>query len=112
LTYLTSHPRGGAFPTPPTTLLTWLTARPAGTFVAALGTDRAGDTLTLPARSVVRATVPPGVGVVRSGQDLFDWLQRHRLAPAGPTVEEHLLDGDGASAVVLEIPVAQVDTRS
>jgi DNA-binding transcriptional MerR regulator len=86
------------------TLLTWLSASPAGGFVAALGT-RGGDPLTLPARDVVRATVPPDVGVVRAGHDLFDWLHRHRLAPAGPTVEEHLVDGDGAAAVVLEIPV-------
>jgi hypothetical protein len=54
---------------------------------------------------VVRATVPPAVGVARAGQDLFAWLRRHRLVVAGPTVEDHLVDGDGGTATVLEIAV-------
>jgi DNA-binding transcriptional MerR regulator len=96
----------------PTTLLTWLTHRPTGTFRAAVAAGRAGEALTLPARPVVRATVPPAVGVVRAGHDLFDWLRRHHLSPAGPTVEEHLVDADGATATVLEIAVARPGTRS
>lgn len=61
--------------------------------------------LFLPARTVVRAVVPPSAGVV-AGQDLFGWLHRHHLAVTGPTVEEHLGDADGAHAIVLEIPVS------
>jgi DNA-binding transcriptional MerR regulator len=87
----------------PTTLLTWLSEHPSGSFVAAMATGR--ESLTLPARSVVRALVPPACGVVRAGQELFDWLRRHDLVITGPTLEEHLVDADGASATVLEIPV-------
>ncbi|MFC4058326.1 MerR family transcriptional regulator [Planomonospora corallina] len=90
---------------PPATLLTWLRGRPAGGFAAAVATDRGGESLVLPARTVVRAVVPPAAGVVRAGQDLFGWLDRHRLAVAGPTVEEHLVDADGAAVTVLEVPV-------
>ncbi|MDG4797990.1 hypothetical protein [Micromonospora sp. WMMD1082] len=68
-------------------------------------TGRRGVPLTLPARSVVRAVVPPGYGVVRAGHDLFAWLRRQHLRPAGPTTEDHLVDGDDATATVLEIPV-------
>ena len=42
--------------------------------------------------------------MVRAGQDLFDWLHRQHLTVAGPTVEEHLVDGGGATATVLEVP--------
>lgn len=44
--------------------------------------------------------------MVRAGQDLFGWLHRHRLAVTGPTLEEHLIDADGAHAIVLEVPVS------
>ncbi|GIH99553.1 MerR family transcriptional regulator [Planobispora takensis] len=99
------HPSelAGLCPAPPATLLTWLDGRPTGAFTAAVTTGRDGERLTLPARTVVRAVVPPAGDVVRAGQDLFGWLHRHRLDVAGPTVEEHLLDADGAHAVVLEI---------
>ncbi|WP_238011955.1 MerR family transcriptional regulator [Dactylosporangium sp. AC04546] len=86
------------------TLLTWLSGPPGAPFTAAVA-DRGGEPLTLPPRRVVRAVVPPDWGVVRSGLDLFDWVRRHRLAVAGPAVEEHLTDADGATATVLEIPV-------
>jgi DNA-binding transcriptional MerR regulator len=102
-------------PAPPAALLTWLDGPPTGRFAAAVATDRAGERrtlptradepLTLPARAVARAVVPPSAGVVRAGQDLFAWLHRHHLAVDGPTVEEHLVDADGAHAVVLEVPV-------
>lgn len=92
--------------TTPTTLLTWLRAVPEDGFVAAVATGRDGECLTLPARDVVRAVVPPAHGVVRAGQELFDWLRRCDLAVTGPTLEEHLVDAEGASATVLEIPVA------
>ncbi len=91
----------------PTTLLTWLTGHPTGGFAAAVVTDRGGERLTLPVRNVVRAMVPPGCGVVRAGHDLFGWLHRHDLAITGPTLEEHLVDADGATATVLEIPVVR-----
>ncbi|WP_308250794.1 MerR family transcriptional regulator [Nonomuraea rhizosphaerae] len=87
------------------TLLTWLPGEPEGGFDVAVSTDRGGEQLTLPARAVVRAVVPPSAGVVGAGQDLFGWLRRHRLEVAGPTVEEHLADADGARATVLEVPV-------
>ncbi|MER5622895.1 MerR family transcriptional regulator [Streptosporangium sp. NPDC002544] len=92
-------------PAPPATLLTWLRGQPTGGFTAAVTTDRDSEQLTLPARSVVRAVVPPSTDVVRAGQDLFGWLHRHHLAITGPTVEEHLVDADGAHAVVLEVSV-------
>ncbi|WP_188188558.1 MerR family transcriptional regulator [Nonomuraea sp. SYSU D8015] len=102
-------------PAPPATLLTWLHGPPTGRFAAAVTTDRADDRLTvrnraddrltLPTRTVVRAVVTPAAGVVRAGQDLFAWLHRHHLAVIGPTMEEHLLDAEGAHAVVLEVPV-------
>jgi DNA-binding transcriptional MerR regulator len=88
-------------------LLTWLDAPPSGDFVAAWATGYGAESLTLPARDVVRAVVPPAGDVVRAGHDLFDWLRRHELAITGPTLEEHLTDGDGVSATVLEIPVAR-----
>ncbi|MEV7228135.1 helix-turn-helix domain-containing protein [Polymorphospora sp. NPDC051019] len=91
-----------------TVLLTWLTGHPAGGFAAAVATGRGGESLTLPGRDVVRVVVPPGHGVVRAGQDLFDWLHRNRLAVTGPTLEERLVDADGASATVLEVPVRPV----
>lgn len=53
----------------PGTLLTWLNASPAGSFAAAVAA-KSGELLTLPARSVVRTTVPPDVGVVRAGRPL------------------------------------------
>jgi DNA-binding transcriptional MerR regulator len=90
---------------PPATLLTWLTGRPDGGFAAAAATGRGGEVLALPARRVVRAVVPPACDLVRAGGDLFDWLLRHGFAVAGPTLEEHLVDADGARATVLEIPV-------
>jgi DNA-binding transcriptional MerR regulator len=90
---------------PTTTLLTWLRARPEGGFTAAVDTGRTGQRLTLPARTVVRAVVPPAAGIRQAGQHLFDWLHRHRLAIAGPTVEEHLTDADGDRAAVLEVPI-------
>ncbi len=92
-------------PGPPVTLLTWLRGQPTGAFTAAVSTDRDGEQLILPARAVVRAVVPPSTDVVRAGQDLFGWLGRHHLAVTGPTVEEHLVDADGAHAVVLEVSV-------
>ncbi|MFF0769963.1 MerR family transcriptional regulator [Nonomuraea wenchangensis] len=93
-------------PAPPATLLTWLRGEPTGGFTAAVSTDRQdGEQLTLPARAAVRAVVPPSADVVRAGQDLFGWLRRHHLAITGPTVEEHLVDADGAHAVVLEVSV-------
>ncbi|MGP3963346.1 MerR family transcriptional regulator [Nonomuraea sp. 3N208] len=92
-------------PAPPAALLTWLHGQPTGGFAAAVTTDRAGEQLFLPARTVVRAIVPPSAGVVRAGQDLFGWLHRHRLDITGPTVEEHLIDADGAHAIVLEVTV-------
>ncbi len=90
---------------PTTTLLTWLRARPDGGFTAAVGTGRAGERLTLPARTVVRAVVPPATGIIDAGQHLFDWLHRHHLTITGPTVEDHLTDADGNRATVIEIPV-------
>ncbi|MFF3442214.1 helix-turn-helix domain-containing protein [Streptosporangium sp. NPDC002721] len=102
------HPAGLAAvcPAPPATLLTWLRRLPAGGFDAAVTTDRDGERLVLPARTVVRAVVPPAAGVVRAGRELFGWLERHRLDVAGPTVEEHLVDADGTRATVLEISVS------
>ncbi|WP_440068002.1 MerR family transcriptional regulator [Streptosporangium sp. OZ121] len=91
-------------PAPPVTLLTWLLRPPTGGFAAAVTTDRGGERLVLPARAVVRAVVPPA-GVIQAGQDLFGWLDRHRLDIAGPNVEEHLTDDDGARVTVLEISV-------
>jgi hypothetical protein len=96
----------GLCETPPTMLLTWLHGPPTGRFAAAVTTERAGERLTLQARDVVRAIVPPSVGVVRAGQELFGWLYRHRLTVDGPTVEEHLIDADGAHAIALEVAVA------
>ena len=92
-------------PPAPTTLLTWLDGQPTGDFAAAVTVDRGGEPLDLPARSVVRAVVPPATGVVRAGLDLFDWLHRRGLTVAGPTLEEHLVDADQAVATVLEVPV-------
>ncbi|MFV2012749.1 MULTISPECIES: MerR family transcriptional regulator [unclassified Micromonospora] len=92
-------------PQPPTVLLTWLRCRPATSFRAAVTTGGPGERLDLPARTVVRAVVPP-TGVVRAGLDLFAWLPRHHFTVAGPTTEDHLVDGDGAAVTVLEIPVA------
>ncbi|MFY1649549.1 MerR family DNA-binding transcriptional regulator [Solwaraspora sp. WMMB762] len=91
---------------PPTVLLTWLRGRPGTGFRAAVTTDGPGERLDLPARTVVRAVVPPTTGVVRAGLDLFAWLPRQYLTVAGPTTEDHLVDGDGAAVTVLEIPVA------
>ncbi|MEV0607885.1 helix-turn-helix domain-containing protein [Polymorphospora rubra] len=90
---------------PSTVLLTWLTGQPVGGFRAAVGTGRGGETLTLPGRDVVRVVVPPARGVVGAGQELFDWLDRNRLALTGPTLEERLVDADGVGATVLEVPV-------
>lgn len=87
-------------------LLTWLRGRPAGGFSAALAVPWGGERLILPERDVVRTMVPPGVSVVEAGQDMFGWLGRRRLAVTGPTLEEYLVDGEGAAATVLEIPVA------
>ena len=92
-------------PAPSATLLTWLTGHPTTGFAAAVTTDDHGEHLTLPARTVVRAVVPPATGLVGAGQALFDWLHRHTLTIAGPTVEDHLVDADGAHATVLEVPV-------
>ncbi|RRR96859.1 MerR family transcriptional regulator [Glycomyces terrestris] len=89
----------------PTALLTWLTRAPDGAFTAAHADD-AGDPLILPPRRVVRAVVPPGIGLVPAGRELFAWLDRRRLAVAGPTLEEHLADADGSRVTVLEVPVA------
>jgi DNA-binding transcriptional MerR regulator len=93
---------------PGTLLLTWLVGPPDGGFAAAVSAGRGGEPLTLPVRSVARAIVPAGTGVVRAGQELLGWVRRQRLAVAGPTVEEHLVDGDGARAAVLEVPVRPV----
>ncbi|MBB5075481.1 MerR family transcriptional regulator [Nonomuraea endophytica] len=92
-------------PSPPETLLTWLREQPTGAFHAAVTTDQVGDVITLPTRTVVRAVVPSSADVVRAGQDLFAWLNRHSLTIAGPTLEDHLTDADGTQATVLEIPV-------
>ncbi|MFI9555952.1 MerR family transcriptional regulator [Nonomuraea endophytica] len=92
-------------PPSPATLLTWLEEQPTGAFHAAVTTDRVGDVLLLPTRTVIRAVVPPSTGVVRAGQDLFAWLHRHSLAIAGPTLEDHLTDADGTQGTILEIPV-------
>lgn len=94
-------------PGPTATLMTWLSGRPTTGFAAAV-TDHRGEQLTLSARTVVRAVVPPTTGLIRAGQDLFDWLHRHALTVAGPTLEDHLVDADGAHATVLEIPVLAV----
>ncbi|RSM78162.1 MerR family DNA-binding transcriptional regulator [Kibdelosporangium aridum] len=91
----------------PSTLVTWLRGRPDGAFVAAVGTGRTGDPLVLPARTVARVTVTAREAVVGAGYDLFDWLASHRLTVSGPTVETRLVDGDGVSATVLEVPFAQ-----
>ncbi|MDG4766679.1 MerR family transcriptional regulator [Solwaraspora sp. WMMD406] len=98
-------------PRPPTVLLTWLRGWPERGFRAAVATDRSGERLDLPARTVVRAVVPPTSGVVRAGLDLFAWLPRQHLTVAGPTTEDHLVDGDGAAVTVLEIPVAACPDR-
>jgi len=90
---------------PPTVLLTWLRGRPGTGFRAAVTTDGPGEWLDLPARTVVRTVVPPTTGVVRAGLDLFAWLPRHHFTVAGPTTDDHLVDGDGAAVTVLEIPV-------
>ncbi|WBB99013.1 MerR family transcriptional regulator [Solwaraspora sp. WMMA2080] len=93
-------------PQPPTVLLTWLRGWPAEPgFRAAVATEGPGERLDLPARTVVRAVVPPTTGVVRAGLDLFAWLPRHHFTVAGPTTEDHLVDGDGAAVTLLEIPV-------
>ncbi|MFC0527194.1 MerR family transcriptional regulator [Phytohabitans kaempferiae] len=97
-------------PPPPMTLLTWLSGQPTGNFVVAVTADRGGERLDLPARTVVRAVVPPATGVVRAGLDLFDWLRRRGMTVAGPTLEEHLVDADHAVATVLEIPVRPATT--
>ncbi|WP_329089159.1 MerR family transcriptional regulator [Streptosporangium sp. NBC_01469] len=99
-------------PAPPATLLTWLRRPPTGEFTAAVTTDLGGEQLVLPARTVVRAVVPPATGVVQAGQDLFSWLDRHHMDIAGPNVEEHLVDTDGAQATVLEIPVRRSSART
>ncbi len=96
----------------PATLLTWLSGPPADGFVAAWATGHGGESLTLPARNVVRAVVPSTSGVVRTGLELFDWLRRQDLAITGPTLEEHLVDAEGAVATVLEIPVQPAGPRS
>lgn len=95
-------------PQSPTVLLTWLRGRPETGFRAAVTDDRSGERLELPVRTVVRAVVPPTADVVRAGLDLFAWLPRHHLTVAGPTSEDHLVDGDGATGTVLEIPVADM----
>jgi hypothetical protein len=92
-------------PAPPATLLTWLRGHPTGGFPAAVTTDRGGEELTMPTRTVVRAVVPAATGVVHAGQDLFGWLRRHHLTITGPTLEKHLVDDSGAHATVLEVPV-------
>ncbi|MER5267026.1 helix-turn-helix domain-containing protein [Actinosynnema sp. NPDC002837] len=95
-----------------TTVLTWLDREPTNGFPAAVATERGGEPLVLPERTVVRAVAPPASGVVRAGRELFDWLRRHDLAVGGPTVEEHLVDADGETATVLEIPVRPAPARS
>ncbi|AEB45485.1 MerR family transcriptional regulator [Micromonospora maris] len=92
-----------AYPT--STLLTWLRALPHGGFNAAVDTGGTGERLTLPARTVVRAVIPPATGIIDAGQHLFAWLHRHHLAIAGPTVEDHLSDADGDHVTVLEVPI-------
>ncbi|MEN3613589.1 MerR family transcriptional regulator [Plantactinospora sp. ZYX-F-223] len=92
-------------PPPAAALLTWLSGQPTGNFLAAVTAEHSGERLDLPARTVVRAIVPPATGVVRAGLDLFDWLYRRGLTVSGPTLEEHLVDADAASATVLEVPV-------
>ncbi|MFI6706319.1 MerR family transcriptional regulator [Nonomuraea sp. NPDC050478] len=94
-----------AAPAAPAALLTWLDGPPADGFACAVTTGRAGEQLTLPARTVVRAVVPPSAGVVPAGHELFGWLRRHHLAVDGPTLEEHLVDAEGRHATVLEVPV-------
>lgn len=94
-------------PNPSATLLTWLSGHPTTGFAAAV-TDHRGEPLTLPARTVVRAVVPPATGLIRAGQVLFDWLHRNARTVAGPTLEDHLADADGAHATVLEVPVLAV----
>ncbi|WP_433270945.1 MerR family transcriptional regulator [Actinosynnema sp. CS-041913] len=96
----------------PATLLTWLSGLPADGFAAAWTTGHGGESLTLPARDVVRAVVPPTSDVVRTGRELFDWLRRQDLAITGPTLEEHLVDAEGVGATVLEIPVQHQVQRS
>ncbi|GIJ48241.1 hypothetical protein Val02_51270 [Virgisporangium aliadipatigenens] len=103
--FLVEHP-GELACARPSVLLTWLEGRPTEGFAAAVETARGGERLTLPARRVVRVVVPPGRGVVRAGHDLFDWLHRRPVRISGPTLEEHLVDGDGAMATVLEVPVS------
>lgn len=98
-------------PQPPTVLLTWLRDRPGAGFMAAVPAERSGERLDLPARTVVRAVVAPTTDVVRAGLALFAWLPRHHLTVAGPTSEDHLVDGDGATTTVLEIPVAPRSDR-
>ncbi|MFY1636891.1 MerR family transcriptional regulator [Solwaraspora sp. WMMB335] len=119
-----AHPRDLATicPEPPSTLLTWLAARPEHGFPAAVtgpdvgrtgrvasgagGAGQGGESLTLPARTVVRAVVPPQVGLVTAGLWLFGWLARRGFTTtAGPAVEDHLVDAEGGRATVLEIPV-------
>ncbi|GAA2264534.1 hypothetical protein GCM10009853_017360 [Glycomyces scopariae] len=90
----------------PDALLSWLTGAPDGGFDAAFAAADGTEVLTLPARRVVRAVVPPGHGLVPAGLELFDWLARQGLAVAGPALEERLVDGDGARVTVLEVPVS------
>ncbi|WP_194202036.1 MerR family transcriptional regulator [Glycomyces albidus] len=89
----------------PEALLTWLTGHPAGGFTAAVPVRSGGETLTLPARRVVRTVVPPELDLVRAGTELLAFLGRQGLAIAGPTLEERLVDEDGVAATVLEVPV-------
>jgi hypothetical protein len=97
----------------PTTLLTWPHARPNGGFVAAVDIGRAGERLTLPTRTVRRTVVPSTTGIVHAGLQPFDWIHRHRLAIAGPTVEEHLDDVDGDRAdLVSRTPRRRPGTNS
>ncbi|GAB7045773.1 MerR family transcriptional regulator [Catenuloplanes indicus] len=51
------------------------------------------------------AGAPPDSAVVAAGKALFAWVDRHGLAVAGPTVEDHLVDGDGGTLTVLELTV-------
>ncbi|MEU5554467.1 MerR family transcriptional regulator [Micromonospora sp. NPDC047793] len=87
------------------TLLTWLRARPQSGFTAAVDTGRTGERLTLPARTVVRAVLPPTAGIIDAGHHFFDWLHRHHLTITGPTVEDHLTDASGDHITVLEVPI-------
>ncbi|MCO1659956.1 MerR family transcriptional regulator [Pseudonocardia humida] len=96
---------------PETLLLTWLDGPPEGGFTAAWA-GVGGEPLTLPVRDVARTIVPAGTGVVRAGRELFDWVDRQGLAVAGPTLEEHLVDGDGARAAALEVPVRPTGGQS